>query len=129
MKIMIVEDCISQNYLYSHLIQKLGYYTISAINGKDAINKLERSKIDDSLPDLILLDLRMPIMNGFEFINKIKKDHKYKYFKDIPILICTSLEDKPKLKPIKKYIVDCLFKNSMKDIRVRLSNTLNSILF
>jgi CheY-like chemotaxis protein len=83
---------------------------------------------DNTLPDLILLDLRMPIMNGFEFINKIKKDHKYKEFKNIPILLCTSLEDKPKLKNIKKYIEDCVFKNSVKDIRVKLSNALNSIL-
>lgn len=128
MKIMIVEDSVSQNYLYSHFIQKLGYYTISAINGKDAINKLERSKLENSLPDLILLDLRMPIMNGFEFINKVKKDHKYKDFKNIPILLCTSFEDKPKLKPIRKYIRDCIFKNSVKDIRVKLSNALNAIL-
>ena len=128
MKIMIVEDSVSQNYLYSHYIQKLGYYTISAINGKDAINKLERSKLEHSLPDLILLDLRMPIMNGFEFISKIKKDHKYKDFKEIPILLCTSLEDKPKLKPIRKYIADCIFKNSVKDIRVKLSTMLTSIL-
>jgi len=124
---MIVEDSVSQNYLYSHFIQKLGYYTISAINGKDAITKLERSKLENSLPDLILLDLRMPIMNGFEFIHKVKKDHKYKDFKDIPILLCTSLEDKPKLRSIRKYITDCIFKNSVKDLRVKITNALNNI--
>jgi len=128
MKIMIIEDSSSQSYMYSYIIQKMGYYTTSAINGKDALNKLVKTK-KNSLPDLILLDLRMPIMNGFEFLKKIKTEKKYAKLKDIPVLVCTSLNDKPKIKKIQKYIIDCIFKSniSVSDIKIKLINALNSI--
>ena len=66
-----------------------GDEVIDAKNGKLGIQALEKQK---NLPDLILLDLIMPQMNGFEFLNNIKGTR----LKSIPILVLTGadLQDK-----------------------------------
>ncbi|PZX58225.1 response regulator receiver domain-containing protein [Algoriphagus ratkowskyi] len=56
----------------------------TAGNGKIALEKL---KNNDSLPDLIFLDLNMPVMNGFEFLTEIKNKN---HFNKIPIGIFTT---------------------------------------
>ena len=65
---------------------------IEAENGKVGMDILQNEEIK---PDLILLDLMMPVMNGFEFLNQIKNTK----IKSIPILVLTGadLDDKDKL--------------------------------
>ncbi len=61
----------------------------SALNGVEAIEKLTKAEI---LPDLVLLDINMPVMNGKEFLSKIRTEEK---LKNIPVVMLTT-SDAPK---------------------------------
>jgi CheY-like chemotaxis protein len=64
-----------------------------ARNGEDALKALEEknSEIFNGKPDIILLDLNMPKMNGFEFLGQIKKHEEWK---DIKVFVLTTSEEK-----------------------------------
>lgn len=66
--ILIVEDEITLNEAYSFVLKKEKFHTFSAFNGKEALAVLDKENVD-----LILLDLRMPKMNGLEFLQKLRK--------------------------------------------------------
>ena len=81
--IMIIDDEKSTTYAFKKYFE-MEYKVYMARDGKDALKQLE-----SVIPDLIILDLIMPVMDGFEFMNKIKN---IQMFKNIPILIYTSRE-------------------------------------
>ncbi|MFW6134300.1 MAG: response regulator [Elusimicrobiota bacterium] len=83
-KIMIVEDEPSTVKLLKILLKKNNYEVSSYINGKKAVEAVEKER-----PDLILMDIMMPEMDGIEAIGKIKKLQSNK---KIPIIILSSLE-------------------------------------
>lgn len=91
MKVLLIDDNLSDNRMSQIAFENIGYYTLFAINGKDAITKLTTN---DELPDLIFLDLNMPVMNGMEFIKEIKTNEKYSSYNDIPIIVFTGLNIK-----------------------------------
>ena len=68
--IYIAEDDISSFLLLNELLQFTGVKLKHAVNGKELINL-----INTQTPDLILLDINMPVMNGFEAIRKIRETH------------------------------------------------------
>jgi len=79
-KILVVEDEESLRLLYEEELTSEGYEVFSAGNGKEAIQQLEKGK-----PDLIILDIVMPVMNGMEALGRIVgKERK------IPIILNTS---------------------------------------
>jgi chemosensory pili system protein ChpA (sensor histidine kinase/response regulator) len=61
---MVVDDDDDLRDMISMLVRAQGFCTIGAVDGLDALDKLEQG----TLPSLILLDLRMPRMNGIEFL-------------------------------------------------------------
>lgn len=70
--ILIVEDETSLNEAYQIVLANTGYDIFSAFDGKEALKITEEVN-----PDVILLDLRMPIMDGIEFMREFKQeDHK-----------------------------------------------------
>jgi two-component system response regulator (stage 0 sporulation protein F) len=79
-KILIVEDDASQRLLYSEELKEEGYEPITAKNGKEAMQILKKIK-----PDLIVLDIIMPVMDGMEALGRIIGKHK-----DIPIILYSS---------------------------------------
>jgi two-component system, sensor histidine kinase and response regulator len=79
--ILIVDDNFINLQIMSHILQSEPYKIITARNGIDAIELAKLNK-----PDLILLDLMMPVMNGFEVTENILNDSSTK---DIPILFVT----------------------------------------
>ena len=81
-KILIVEDEIIIKILKIKF-ELSGFQVDTAQDGAEAMVKLNQSQ-----PDIILLDILMPKMNGFEFLEKIKKDER---FKDIPVVIFSNL--------------------------------------
>jgi two-component system response regulator (stage 0 sporulation protein F) len=79
-KILIVEDEEGLRLLYEEELKAEGYEVLTAGNGKEAIQKLEEGK-----PDLIILDIVMPVMDGLEALGRIVgKERK------IPIILHTS---------------------------------------
>jgi two-component system chemotaxis response regulator CheY len=83
-KAFIIDDCVDMQELLALLLQSQGYETNCTSNGQDALDLLNSAEI---LPDLILLDLRMPVMDGFGFIDLKKQCSK---LKDIPIIVMTA---------------------------------------
>jgi len=69
--ILIVEDESSLNEAYQIILNKAGYEVLSAFDGEEALAIVAKQK-----PDLILLDLRMPIMNGIEFLKHYQPSKK-----------------------------------------------------
>jgi two-component system response regulator (stage 0 sporulation protein F) len=79
-KILIVEDEEGLRLLYEEELKAEGYEVITAQNGREAIQKLEEGK-----PDLIILDIVMPVMDGLEALGRmVGKERK------IPIILNTS---------------------------------------
>jgi CheY-like chemotaxis protein len=78
-KVMLVEDTPEALGNLTDLLRFEGLEVIPATNGQEAMDKLYLYK-----PDLIITDLRMPKMDGFTFIEKLKSTEK---FKSIPILV------------------------------------------
>ncbi len=84
--ILIVDDENSIRELLRQELEPQGYLVREAKNGKEA---LEQTKV--KRPDLIILDLLMPVMNGFEFAAELKSDP---LFMDIPVIILSIMEEK-----------------------------------
>lgn len=87
MQILIVEDNpVNQTILKANL-RKKGYDTVQAENGKHALGILEHHETSF---DVIVSDVMMPEMDGFEMVENIKKNPEWK---KIPIIMCTALND------------------------------------
>lgn len=83
-KILIVEDDIDLLNLVDFNLTSKGYITTSAMDGFDAIKK-----VDDFKPDLIILDLMLPEMDGWMFC-RWAKDNENEWIKKMPILILSA---------------------------------------
>jgi len=79
-KILIVDDNNTNISLLLSLLEPLDFIVEIAENGKVAINKLY-----NFIPDLVLLDYRMPVMDGLEFIHNIKKESQFNNIKIIGV--------------------------------------------
>ncbi len=78
--ILVVEDDKNQRLLYEQELKLEGYEVVTASDGKDAL-----VKIQEQLPDLIIMDINMPKMDGIETIGKILGKNK-----EIPVIINTA---------------------------------------
>lgn len=85
-KILIVEDDQALNDAYSMILSKHGYEVQTASDGEEAIKKAS-----EFTPDLILLDMRMPILDGLGFLEKYKKSGKKNQAK---ILVFSNLDSR-----------------------------------
>ncbi len=87
--ILIVEDDKDLNNAYSIILESDGYTVASAFDGKEALKLLKNFH-----PDLILLDLLMPIMGGLEFLQNydLKNLHQ-----NVKVLIFTNMENSPEV--------------------------------
>lgn len=81
-EIMVIDDSVSIRQVVSRLMEDQGWKVQTAKDGIDALEKLRESK-----PDLIVLDIEMPRMNGYEFLGAIKTQPAYN---DIPVVMLTS---------------------------------------
>jgi CheY-like chemotaxis protein len=86
-KILIVDDDNDDSSLFCEALKEVGPATICYIaeDGNVALEKLSNREIE--CPDIIFLDLNMPVMDGWEFLNRLKSMEK---FKDIPVIIHTT---------------------------------------
>ena len=78
--ILVVEDDKNQRLLYEQELRLEGYEVVTASDGKDALEKIQ-----EQLPDLIIMDINMPKMDGIETMGKILGKNK-----EIPVIINTA---------------------------------------
>lgn len=81
-KILVVDDSPTERHVLTEALQKAGYQVVAAASGEQAID-MARSE----LPDLILMDVVMPGMNGYQATRNITRDQATR---DIPVIMCTS---------------------------------------
>lgn len=84
-KIFITEDNNALLTIYKNVFELSGYEVETADNGEESLEKLS---VMEPKPDLILLDIMMPKVSGFEVLEKVKKDPK---LKNIPLIVLTNL--------------------------------------
>jgi CheY-like chemotaxis protein len=93
-KILIVEDDNFVAEVYFTKLSEMGYESLLAQNGREGIEILKKNKID-----LILLDILMPIMDGMEMLNEVKKDEK---LKSIPVILLTNVGEKDSIQKVRE---------------------------
>lgn len=86
----VLDNAILRNYLYNERVN-----LISALNGREALEMLESRNID-----LIILDLIMPVLDGFGFLELFSKT---KFYEEIPIIVASSLDDAKDIEKILRY--------------------------
>lgn len=79
-KILIVEDDVELRQLFSHVLLKNGYTVLGVSNGQEALDAMEQSYYD-----LIISDVMMPVMDGFELVQQLRADHHV-----TPVLMITA---------------------------------------
>jgi signal transduction histidine kinase len=84
-KVLIVEDSRTQAEILKSTLEKHGFEPVVAENGKQALDLLEAVT-----PDLIVSDVIMPVMDGYEFCRTVKNDERFRH---IPVILLTMLTD------------------------------------
>ncbi|GLT16883.1 Fis family transcriptional regulator [Vibrio zhanjiangensis] len=81
-KILAVDDSVSIRQMVSHTLRDAGYDVETANDGQDALSKVARHKFD-----VVISDVNMPIMGGFELVKALRDQPQYKF---TPILMLTT---------------------------------------
>lgn len=102
--IFIVDDDLVFHFIMKRLFAKtsMDVKTSYFFNGSEAITELKNSIDDDLIPDLILLDINMPVCDGWQFLEEFKK-MKHVLKKEIMVYLVSSSEDVSDLDKSKTY--------------------------
>ena len=93
-KILIIDDDKLLINLLKRKLSNAGYEVIIATNGEEGIKKIR-----EIIPDLILLDITMPVMNGYEVIEQMSKEDN---IKNIPLVVISNSGEPVEIERIKK---------------------------
>ncbi len=81
-KILVVDDSPTERHVLVDLLTKNGYQVITAESGEEGVEKAKKE-----LPDLVLMDVVMPGLNGYQATRTLTREESTKH---IPIIVCTS---------------------------------------
>jgi len=81
-KVLIIEDNEQNRYLITYILQKNGYTTLQASDGRKGIDMAVRDR-----PDLILLDIQLPVMDGYAVARELRT---HDFLANVPIVAVTS---------------------------------------
>ena len=81
-KVLVVDDSPTERFYLSDILRKSGYEVVTADNGEDGIAKAKKDH-----PDLILMDVVMPGLNGFQATRQLSRDP---VTQTIPVIMCTT---------------------------------------
>jgi twitching motility two-component system response regulator PilH len=81
-KVLIVDDSMTQRQLMSRVLEQFGLTVLIATDGVEAWDQLQHAQ-----PDIVVLDIIMPRMNGYEVCRKIKMDPA---MQNLPVVMCSS---------------------------------------
>ena len=82
-RILVADDEMSIRLLYSEELREEGYEVFTASNGREALEVVEKEPLD-----LIILDIKMPEMNGIEVLRRIKEQHP-----NLPVLLSSAYSE------------------------------------
>lgn len=89
-RILVVDDSTTNVVLLEAILSEQGYEIYSAMSALEAFQILKKNKVD-----LILLDLLMPKVSGFDFLKEVKRNN---HLKDIPVIVISALNDMANVK-------------------------------
>jgi CheY-like chemotaxis protein len=92
-KILIVDDEADFRQLLKFWLESKGYAVVTADNGEESLKKTKEEN-----PDLIFMDLRMPVMDGVEAIKQIRQ-----FNQEVPIIVISAFVEDPKVKEVLDY--------------------------
>jgi len=118
-KILFIEDEFTLQKNMGEFLEKAGYKIVHALDGEIGLSLAKKEN-----PDLILLDLILPKMSGFEVLEKLKEDNATK---NIPVIILTNLEESTDVeKSLKLGATTYLVKSdqNLDDVLKRIKETL-----
>lgn len=102
--ILLVEDQKSVALMIGRMLESAGYRYEHSLNGREAMERLRRGP----RPDMILLDIVMPVMSGYEFLEELGKEEE---LKDLPVIILSGRgEATDVLKAVKRGAIDYVTK-------------------
>ena len=105
-KILIIEDDVMLAGAYKLKLEDAGYNIQLAKNGQEGLGVLQSFQ-----PDIIILDLIMPLIDGFTFISTIKENST---LKNIPIIVATNVDEQSNLQRAKSLGADaCVLKSDL----------------
>jgi CheY-like chemotaxis protein len=87
-KILVVDDDPDIIRATTRVLESQGYRVTAALNGEECLDKIRGER-----PDLIIMDLLMPKLDGFGVCRKLREDVEYVEYSDIPILIATAVRE------------------------------------
>ena len=99
-KLLVVDDNKDTVELMQHVLEKAGYEVVAAYNGQEGYQKAQETR-----PDAILLDIMMPIMDGYTMNQRLKENP---YTQHIPVIVISALSgmrETGKEAPIQGYMV------------------------
>lgn len=120
-KILIAEDEAVESELLKQVISKEGYEVLLTKNGQEALDKVE-----DFNPDLILLDINMPVKNGYDTCRELRLNANTR---DIPVLFLTTNQTNEQvMEGFESGAVDYIFKPfSLDKLKERIKKNLEEI--
>jgi len=98
-RILIVDDEADFRQLLKFWLEKKGYEVLEVGNGQESLVKIKEEN-----PDIVFMDLRMPVMDGVEAIKQIRQ-----FNQDIPIIVISSFVEDPKVKEAMDYGISGVF--------------------
>jgi DNA-binding response OmpR family regulator len=121
-KVLVVEDDSFLRDLLTRELSKKGFTVFEAVDGEKALSRLERIE-----PDMILLDIILPAVDGFEVLEQIR-GHRNDTIKNVPVLMLSNLGEKDDVKRAKElgandYMIKAHF--TTKDVTKKIKEVLN----
>ncbi|MFH1845279.1 MAG: response regulator [bacterium] len=101
-RILIVEDDPDLQLILTYQLESDGYVIDKAGNGEEAFRHIQ-----DSVPDCILLDIMMPVMDGFSFLKRLRSVDRTL---EVPVIILTASEDRRTPRKSTQYLADAFMK-------------------
>ncbi|MFH1645043.1 MAG: response regulator [Candidatus Omnitrophota bacterium] len=101
-KVLVVDDEIDILKIVAFRLEKAGYKVLKAVDGNEALNVIEKER-----PNLILLDLRLPLIDGYEVRRRLLRNEE---LKKIPIILITAsilkpIEEKIEEMQVQDYVI------------------------
>jgi two-component system cell cycle response regulator DivK len=91
-KVLVAEDNLPNRELIREILEACGYDVIEAVDGQQALDKLEQN-----LPDLVLLDIQMPILDGYAVVRKLRQTPRFAKLKVLALTAYAMQGDREKV--------------------------------